>query len=426
METMKRALAICGALFLALAGPAPAVADELQFSASLIEVFDHKATRTGILNPDNILDQRGLGSETALVTETRWQGLALRLRMAEEFQHHDGGWRKTDDLDLQELSYEFNLPSRYRLSVGKLSEAWHVGYAFHPLGFFEPQLNRDDLSERFKRNEGVPAIVSGYLADNWDFTLAYSNDFKNSRDGFNKGLHQWAARVGMLTDNGMEYSLVAQKPEGQNIGFGGTGVQVFGNDLEVHGSIFLRQGTRRPLHSAVRNNQLVFETENPYQAFRIDDDKWYARSVVGLQWTSADLVNVILEWNHDGRGLDDQRWEQWKDLVRFHANGADLGVSNTAINGNLKFDAETLLESGARQDYVFLRLSKGGGDWSPEVSVLVSVADGGAMWNARLAYTAATTWEAEVFSRISSGSSGSEFSMGPNKGSFGVGFRYHF
>ncbi|MCW9033744.1 MAG: hypothetical protein OQJ97_05945 [Rhodospirillales bacterium] len=430
IRSIRGGAKVLGFLIFCFGGAVPSLADDLELNTTLIEILDVQSVRTGVLNPGNILERRDIGNETALISTANWKGLTLRVRMADEFTRHkstdEGGWSNDGDFDIQELVWEFDLPSQYRLSMGKLSEAWHVGYAFHPLGFFESELNRDDLSERFKRSEGLPTAVAGYIADDWDLTLAYSNDFENARDGFNKGLHQWGARVGMLMDSGMEASLVVQKPEKQDVGFGGSVVQVFGNDLEIHGSLFMRQGTRRPLHTAVKNNQLAFHTSDPYQEFRRDDGKWYPRSVLGLQWTSSNLINVVFEWGHDERGLDNDQWKQWKQQVRYHANGSTLGVPQSGVSGNLKYDAETLLSSGTRQDYLFLRLTKGGMDWTPEVSALVGAADGSAVWNARLAYTAATTWETEVYGRINSGNSGSEFSMGPDKGAIGLGFRYHF
>ena len=427
METMKLIpTIIASSLLISLGAGSSAFAEEVQITSTAIEVFETSFTRKGVLSPDNILDRKDFGSETALITSAQWEGLNLRIRVADEFDHHDGGWRNDGDFDIQELSYEFVVPDGYRLSLGKLSESWHVGYAFHPLGFFETELNRDDLSERFKRSEGLPTIVGGYLADSWDMTLTYSDDTLNTRDGFNRGLRQWGARLGMLSRSGLETSLVMQKPEHQKIGFGGSAVYVFGNSLEVHGSVFARQGTRRPLHKGIQNGELTIYTADPYEEARLKDDKWYARSLVGLQWTSDDQINVVLEWSHDRRGLNSNQWDQWKNMVNFHASSGSLGVSTAGVNGNLKYDAQTLLETGTRQDYIFMRVTKGGWDWTPEASVLFGVADASAIWSARLAYTAATDWDAEVFSQFSTGSSNSEFGISPNKGTLGAALRYHF
>ncbi len=420
---MKTAFAILLLVF-AQGGTAFASVDEFSINATLIEVVDVQATRKGILNPENILQRRNFGNETALVSEAQWRGLNLRTRLADKLYRHDGGWRNAGELDIQELSYEFDFASDYRLSIGKLSESWHVAYAFHPLGFFEPEINRDDLSQRFMKAQGLPSIVAGYGAEKWDIAFVYSNDFENERDGFNKGLRQWGGRLGMLSENGLETSVIIHKPEQQKMGFGGSAIQVFGNALEMHGSFFMRKGTRRPVHTSVNDDSLAFYTKDPYQEYRRDDGKWYPRGVLGLQWTSNNLINSVIEWSHDERGLDNKQWQHWKRLVRFHAN--TTGVSSAAVTGNLKYDASTLLTSGARQDYIFLRLTKGGWDWAPEASVLVGVADGSAIWNARLAYTAATAWDADIYARISTGNGGGEFAIGPDKGAVGFSLRYHF
>ena len=143
METMKLIpTIIASSLLISLGAGSSAFAEEVQITSTAIEVFETSFTRKGVLSPDNILDRKDFGSETALITSAQWEGLNLRIRVADEFDHHDGGWRNDGDFDIQELSYEFVVPDGYRLSLGKLSESWHVGYAFHPLGFFETELNR--------------------------------------------------------------------------------------------------------------------------------------------------------------------------------------------------------------------------------------------------------------------------------------------
>ncbi len=421
-----RRLAVIGLGLTWLVWADAASADELQAQATVIQVFEGTSVRKGVLNPGNILDRPAIVSESALIAELRWRGFNGRLRLADELGRNSGGWRNDADVIVQEAAYEADLPPGYRLSLGKLSETWHVGYGFHPLGFFEPELNRDDLSERFKRSEGLPAIVAGYLGEGWDVSLAYSDDFEHDPDGFNRGMRQWGARLGMLNDNGLETALVVQQPEHQKVGFGGSAVMVFGQALEVHGALFVRQGTRRPLHRAVAGDQLAFFSEDPYRSSRRRDDQWYWRSVLGLQWTSDDLVNVLVEWGHDERGLDQGQWNRWKNLVRFHADGSAIGVPAAAVQGNLKYDARTLLPTGTRQDYLLVRLTSGGGDWVPEASVLLSLADASAVWQARMTYVAASTWEAELFGSLSSGSGGSEFGIGPRAGSLGFALRYFF
>jgi hypothetical protein len=392
----------------------------------VLQSVEGDTVREGLVNPDNHLDRPDAKAETALVAKGQIYDFRFRVRGQYNLTHRDD-WYDKSDLILQELSREFQFSDDTTLLIGKTNLNWDVAYSSRPLGFFSKDVDLRDIEDRFDRTRGLPLIALTHIGDGWDVTGVISDDFGETRDGFNAGLRQWAIKAGTQF-GATNANLIVQQPERQPVGYGFSATHAVGNSLAFHAEGFVRQGTRRPIHESVFTGQPRFygADQNPYGEFRRNDNSWYPRWVVGGQWTSDELLNIIVEWVHDSRGLDDDQWRDFKNLARFHGSGRNFGLSDTAVNGNLARDALTYLTTGTRQDYLYLRFLQGGATWEPALSSFTSLEDGSTSFNFRLTYTGAHDWQFWIDARANVGLGGSEFGSVPEDGFVGAAFRYFF
>ncbi|MEO5378857.1 MAG: hypothetical protein H7832_13900 [Magnetococcus sp. DMHC-6] len=388
------------------------------------------SVRDGLVNRENLLQQPDHEAEMALVLAGDLYDFRYAIRApltAEHLQDHGSeNWHSEADPTLLEFAKELDLGNNSSLIIGKTNLQWDVGYAAHPIGFFDKEVELSDIEDRLRRTEGQPLIALTHIEQAWDLTAVLARDTISEEDGEEQGLTQWAVKAG--TQWGLtNLTLLLQKPEGERIGVGGAATYVVGNDIELHGSLFARKGTRRPIHQSLLNALLRYyePDEQPVDAWRIQDDKWYPRWVVGSQWTSQNLYNLLIEWVHDAQGLNHEEWKNFLSLARFHEKGG-INIPEQAVSGNLALDALTLRNQGSRQDYLFLRILKSGQEWEPSLSSFIGLADGSYSINARLTYAGATNWQIWSDARINIGPPDTEFQLVPESGFISLTYRYIF
>ena len=418
---MIKRLLIAAAFFLFAT---PAAGSELELWGYGLDLLSVTEPRGGPLNPNNAARIAAINNEAALGIEGSWERLSFRLRATLL-----KGWKPADsangDFAVQELNRVFAIGDDVRLSVGKRLLSWDVGFAAQPLGFFQKRPVLRDITDEFGRSEGVPLVAVTWLGESAWTTLVYSDDFENEADGFNQGLRQWALNVGYDFPN-LTVSGVLQQPLDQRLGFGGSVSGVVSDEIALHGSFFTREGTRRPIHQSIATGRMLFFEENPYASFRVRDRGRYPRWVIGGRWTPDAFTEFLVEWSHDERGLSSGEWRRFQDLIRIHQDGATLGIPQAVIVGNLLFDSQTLIPTGARQDYLFIRVSHQLEDIALAGSGFINLADRSFVPAITLDYHGWRDWSAHLRASAFVGNSASEFGLSPLEWTLSTGLRYAF
>lgn len=408
-----------------------------------INVLTHQTVRENPLNPGNFLDISELRNETALIAQGQVNlldpeyRLPINLRLRGSYLLEESGRSSREQVDVQELSVDYLFADNWVINAGKTQLAWDNATSAQPLGFFQRDVNLLDLTDAQSRSEGLPLVALSYLARNWSTTLVYSHDAWSGYDGFNRGLEQWALQFRM-TNARLDWTLAAQKPQGQQPGLGAAFSYTWTDNMVVHGSGFIRKGTRRPFNTLLNNSlsnnpQPGLVVENPIRSERRGDDNYYLRYVIGAN-LNIDRFSVLLEYSHDERGLTDPQWNRFTALADLH-NGVFSTSSPNATNAdninnlallNMVYDNQTIVRSGTRQNYVFSQI-RYVADWA-DIAGFARVETG----------DASTTWGVSVGKELSAnaslslsafafkGNRRSEFGLLPIKNSVEAVLRYYF
>jgi hypothetical protein len=385
------------------------------------------------LNIDNLREVPEKQLESAAIIDVKTNTFDARIRLENMLTsgQESSQFDNESQIFLQRIKFRWDISRNTDLTFGKLNERFDEGLSFHPLNFFEDNLQGMDFEDKRGRETGFPLIKMSVVENDWSMRLIYSDDtdedaayqYINANNGYNRGLRQWVATlryyVGSATLN-----LIAQKPQDQEVGIGSSFTQVIGNNVALYGSWFARRGTRVPIHRNVFLEQStdytandVYIEESPISDYRINENSLYHRWLLGASWTSDSLFSASIEWSHDDRGMDNEQWGYWKSVVAFHNSLND----DDARSINLAYDSAVLLYR--RQDHLFLKLSKPLYDCNVSVSALMGV-DKSVVSGARVAYQGATEWEAWFDVSLRSGSTYSEFGSVSSSSETSLGLRY--
>lgn len=328
-------------------------------NTDLLYIGDRSHVRAGAWNPDNFLRVPSTQDEWVIVIEGQesWSevhsGLSVhgRARLSRRDIPHQ---KSTDEAKLQELSIDYAYRPDWLLSIGKTQLHWDNSSSSQPLGFFQQQLDVADLKDNKSLSTGVPLLaLTHILPSGSNATLVYAIASNNEQSP-----EQWAFKWGWELGD-WSPSLIVQKPAGQQAGWGGQVSWALSDYQILYGSIFTRQGTRLLRHNLLGADHLTLGWQNPIQASRLNDARYYTRGLVGtsVQW---DGWTFLLEVSHDERKLSTRDWWQLNDLVSFHQSLIPQGGDVAALALlNLAYDNQQLSAQGARQNYAYFYVAYG-------------------------------------------------------------------
>lgn len=330
-----------------------------QLALELINISTWKDAQQSPLNPDNYLKLDLIENETAVISSGyfAFNGINVNFRNRLSYTNSTGYSVKDKQILWQELSIDHVINNQWIANIGKTQLPWDMATSFQPLGFFQQDLNVKDITDNQSRSSGLPLIALTHLAENWNASFVYSHDIENDKNGLNQGLEQWASKFSYFK-NQWEIGFVAQKPQGQSIGFGGNFHYTLNDHTVLYGSGFMRQGTKLPQNSLLANNDKIADFVSPITSHRINDKNTYTRYVVGTNIT-FERFGVVAEYAHDDRALSNRQWQRLTHLVAEHNQMlTDLNDNNdTLAKVNLSYDYQSISATGALQDYLFLNLS---------------------------------------------------------------------
>lgn len=265
-------------------------------------------------------------------------------------------YEKTDKkLKLNTLFTELDINDNLSIKIGKFIENWQIGNSFNPLAVTDPYYNQSILDGLPQNQIGINAFSINYIFDtgnNINFYKNYDNHDYDPVKGY--GYHASAIRFNYVLTAASDLTLIAHKKKNKKTGFG-SGIRTIVNDnLQTYGSFFIRQGTTKATHLGVlNNNKNLIAISNPIGEHRKDDDKYYPRAMLGLQFTTDNNLDVIAEISYDKRGMDNAEWDTYKALVNNHK------MLNAPADANLVWDLSLVNDkTGLRQYYSFIRLEK--------------------------------------------------------------------
>jgi hypothetical protein len=153
---------------------------------------------------------------------------------------------------------------------------------------------------------------------------------------------------------------------------------------------------------------------------------WNPHLVVGGQYTTESLFNVLVEYIHDGAGLSGGQWDRLLAAADFYNRAGALGIPQAAVAGNLGNIAASLRPQGTRRDYLFVRGSTRWGKTEGSAGALIGLADGGISLSASLGYQPGAAWDAWAELRRSIGPKRSEFGEVPERTRLTLMLRFMF
>ncbi|GGD73255.1 hypothetical protein [Lacimicrobium alkaliphilum] len=423
MQTLviKRYTLLSALLFVEITSASAQVAEIIQVSSVVNE-------RETLLNPGKFSTIPSPTHETALILSDQLSvgdltSFSYRMRL----EYDSGEPEQRFDATLQEASFSTFIQQRWVVNAGKTQLGWDMATSFQPLGFFQDSENLFDLTDVQSRSSGLPLIAATYLRPSWSATVVYSDDKWSAYDGFNSGVEQWGGRF-QYQSASSDWSLVLQKPAGQNMGAGFSATFSPTDYMVTYVSAFYRQGTRRPQNLMLDSRQPQLAAFYPFSHHRKQSDTPYWRGVLGSTFAFRHL-DLTLELTHDERGLDTLMWRRLSDLIAFHNQ---LLISETTpevrelIARNLFFDSQTLSTHGARETYVFAYLKTETDYADASLYTRTALEDKSALVGITLQKTLSTALTISLSAQTFLGGQHDEFGITPVDSSFQFTLRYLF
>ncbi len=389
-------------------------------SAAVLSEVEVSSARTSRFNPRDILDRRHTRFTEAVVLSPKTAGIQGRLRL-EAGGGFQGGNNDTS-AEVQELFTTFDVTEGVHAIVGKSFLTWDVSYASRPVNFFACGTDYVDLEDYRRRISGVPMAALSWTGKAGSLVGVVASD-----DAEETGRKQCALRA-QGHFGSVEVAAMVRHQSGGPTGFGCTATCVKGRSLELHGSLFVSRGTDRKMHRVAAGEPCRFfgPGEPAVTQMGAGNGKWVPHLVLGGQYTTNSLFNVLVEYIHDGAGLSGEQWDRLLKAADFYTRGGDLGVPRSAVAANLGNIAATLRPQGSRRDYLFVRTSKWWGETEVSAGALIGLADGGVSLSGSLNYRPAADWDAWIEFRRSMGPGHSEFGEIPDRGRITLMLRFLF
>jgi hypothetical protein len=375
---------------------------DVDLSATVLNEMEMTSARSSRFNPSDVLGSDRTLITGAVVFSPAVAGIEGRLRLEAARDIGHGKWIDTS-AEIQELYTTFGVLEEVQATVGKSFLSWDVSYASKPVNFFARETDYMDIRDYRRRIVGVPMVALSWTGMAGTLTGVVASDCAEDT-----GQGQWALRA-QGHAGGAEMAALIRGRFGGPVGFGGTLTYVQGQSLELHGSLFLSRGRGlRVRHIAASD---LFDPEAPaiYMTGPVPN-RWIPNLVLGAQYTTESLFNVLVEYIHEGSGLSGSEWDCLLRAADNLSVARALGAPQAAVEGNLRNLATALRPRLIRRNYLFVRGSRTWGKTEGSVGALIGLADGGVTLSGTLSYQSESTWD--VWAEV-------RRNMGPNRSEFG-------
>lgn len=383
---------------------------EMALSATVLNEIEISSARASCFNPDDVLDREQTQVTGAVVLSPTVAGIRSRLRLEAARDVRRGIWIDPS-VEVQELYTTFNVREGLQATVGKSFLSWDVSYASRPVNFFARETDYLDIRDYRRRISGVPMVALSWTGNTGILTGVVASECVEDR---HQG--QWALRA-QGHRGAAEVAALIRGRSGGPCGFGGTVTCVQGRSLELHGSLFLNREPDTRMHRIAMVDSFPFPDSSSPGNYTKEpaNNTWIPHLVLGCQYTTESLVNILVEYIHDGSGFSRSEWDHLlKAAETFRSNGV-LDAPKCAVERNLFDMADALRHQPARRDYFFVRGSAMWNETEGSIGALISLADGGVSLSGTLSYQPDASWDVWVEVRRNMGPKGSEFGEAPER-----------
>lgn len=392
------AAAMVAALVVALvaalvAGPRSAhAAPATSFDGSVrLRVDPRQASEAGPLAEAGRLAAGIEAAPSSAALETEWRGRLGALSGAASLRGEaDDGDGPDDDADGGHRRAEFVLGELYveqelagwSLTAGRRVVGWDVGYGFRP----------NDVVQQEPRRTLLPGLLRGrgvLQAERYGADSAWALVWVNPQRSFDDqpgwgGDEQALAVRGWRHLGEADLHLFARWGRHTRGSLGAALSWVPGDEWEWHGSLRWADGVDTLETDPAVAAGATLVTQDPVHPVT---RRHVAQALVGLQWTGASRLGVMVEAWYDGAAPSDAEWRAWRARnAALPAVAASVPALAGAVAGQLAWQTGALGVANLRQTSTYARLSWERGAWQFTTDWLWMPADAGQVRTQTLAW----------------------------------------
>ena len=284
--------------------------------------------------------------------------------------------------DLFEAYANYNPSFNVSLQAGKKVYNWGKGYAFNPVGFVNP----------VKDPENPELARAGLLSANFEYIKSFqsdvlqsfsflailipTSDVSGSAFGEVKNTDIALKSYFLLFDTDID--LLAYYSNNNAKRFGFDFARNLQDNIEIHGELSYNQDVER---FTIANNTLASERVDAYSF------------LFGLRYLDASNTTIILEYYHNGSGINKSEYGEYNSFLNNGANSINPLVAQQTFSVNQNYFKSTTL----MKDYLYLKISHPEPfDWlyfTPSLFSIYNLADNSFLLSFQMSYKPVTNIE---------------------------------
>lgn len=299
------------------------------------------------------------------------KGLRLASTLWSEYANNESD----TNLELSELFYDLSL-SQWQISIGKKKIDWDVGYGFRPLDMFSPA---GTLSLYTAVAPGSWLISGDLYTENGTITLIcnqsqpnFSINAEKVKPGWGCGirnyqyLDNWEVQALIHYDSKLDYRV------------GASALSVVNDNLEFHTSLLWQQSYQVSEFHPKFISQSEFK--NP---ITIEKKHRVYQWMTGINYSTDNGINFILEYWFDGRSPKNTEWELF---IASLPSQAKLSQHSSIVQHQLTAEKQMFSSHNLFQHNLMLNVRTKIENWQPELTILLNPVDKSLLFNPRICY----------------------------------------
>jgi hypothetical protein len=224
------------------------------------------------------------------------------------------------------------------------------------------------MLEYFTADSAITAIISNHLQ--FDGTIPRKGDYEG------------ALKYSTLFGNSDIHFLLYQQ-QGESLSVGSGASTTYGDHLELHASMRYLSSYTTLQHKLSGQTPVLLKTAD---AFVTQQKRHGIQALLGASWTWENGYNLMIEAWHDDTAWSYQQWQALLYINQFQRQQLAPGAPKQAIYGNINANSRVYTGQNLLKDTLFMRLSYDGEKFDPDLSLLYTPADGGAVFTASADY----------------------------------------
>jgi len=319
------------------------------------------------------------------------------------------------DFNAFELYGDLNFSVNSSLLLGKKMHNWGKGYAFNPVGYVNP---RKDPENPELLQSGIFSISYQYsksfqteLIKNATFDLIVIPSAKtiNNKISELENTDIAGKLYFLLHDTDIDFLWYYCKINSKNIGFDFSR-NILPN-LEIHGEF-----------SWFYNRPFFFTSNNTIKSENIDGSS----SLLGLRWLNRWNITTILEYYHNGAGLNKKEFENYNNFLI----NAAVSENSNSISNAMNMSKNYFSGTNMMRNYLYLKVS-----WpepfnlvyfTPSIYTIFNINDESSIVGIPLSYKPITNFEFILWPVFLTGNKNAEFGSKQYKSKFEIWMRFYF